>query len=320
MCMRPEFTFLTLVISGPKSLGKNIDVFLRPLIDDLKRLWLSGVETFDSFRKQNFTMRAMLMWTITDFPGYGMVPGWSTHGRLSCPYCMEMTRAFYLQNGRKISFFDCHRQFLPASHQYRMDTTHFLKGRFEFGPPPPRLDGHSVRLRVATLLDVLFGNPSVNQTIFGFGETHNWVKRSIFWELPYWEDNLIRHTLDVMHCEKNFFDNIIHTVMDDSSSKDNVKSRMDLPLYCDREELHLYYDRSGSLCKPNPSYALNTNKKRCLCTWLKHVQFPDGFASNIARCVNLAELRLVGLKSHDCHIFMQRLIPIAFHGLLPDSI
>ncbi|GLT24911.1 hypothetical protein SLA2020_000730 [Shorea laevis] len=320
MCMRPEFTFLTLVISGPKSPGKNIDVFLRPLIDDLKRLWSSGVETFDSFHKQNFTMRVMLMWTITDFPGYGMVSGWSTHGRLSCPYCMEMTCAFYLQNGRKISFFDCHRQFLPASHSYRMDTTQFLKGRCEFGPPPPRLDGHSVRLRVAALPDVLFGNPSVNQTIFGFGETHNWVKRSIFWELPYWEDNLIRHNLDVMHCEKNFFDNIIHTVMDDSSSKDNVKSRMDLPLYCDREELQLYYDRSGSLCKPNASYALNTDKKRCLCTWLKHVRFPDGFASNIARCVNLAELRLVGLKSHDCHIFMQRLIPIAFRGLLPDSI
>ncbi|GKV13406.1 hypothetical protein SLEP1_g24414 [Rubroshorea leprosula] len=282
MCMRLEFTFLTLVISGPKSPGKNIDVFSRPLIDDLKRLWSSGIETFDSFHKQNFTMRAMVMWTIMDFPGYGM--------------------------------------FLPASHSYKMDTTHFLEGRFEFGPPPPRLDGHSVRLRVATLPDVLFGNPSVNQTIFGFGETHNWVKRSIFWELPYWEDNLIRHNLDVMHSEKNFFDNIIHTIMDDSSSKDNVKSRMDLPLYCDREELHLYYDCSGSLCKPNASYALNTDKKRCLCTWLKHVRFPDGFASNIACCVNLAELRLVRLKSHDCNIFMQRLIPIAFRGLLLDSI
>ncbi|GLT51208.1 hypothetical protein SLA2020_246340 [Shorea laevis] len=56
MCMRPEFTFLTLVISGPKNPGKNIDVFLRPLIDDLKQLWSSGVETFDNFRKQNFTM------------------------------------------------------------------------------------------------------------------------------------------------------------------------------------------------------------------------------------------------------------------------
>ncbi|GLT26271.1 hypothetical protein SLA2020_013530 [Shorea laevis] len=116
MCMRPEFTFLTLVISGPKSPRKNIDFFLRPLIDDLKRLWLSGVETFDSFRKQNFTMQAMLMLTITDFPGYGMVSRWSMHGRLSCPYCMEMTRAFYLQYGRKISFFDCHQQFRPASH------------------------------------------------------------------------------------------------------------------------------------------------------------------------------------------------------------
>ncbi|GLT87170.1 hypothetical protein SLE2022_052680 [Rubroshorea leprosula] len=185
-----------------------------------------------------------------------------------------------------------------------MDATQFLKGHLEFGPLPPRLDGHSVRLRVVALPDVLFGNLSVNQTIPGFGETHNWVKCSIFWELPYWGDNLIRHNLDVMHCENNFFDNIIHTVMNDSSSKDNVKSRMDLPLYCDREELHLYYDSSGSRCKLNASYALDTDKKRCLCTWLKNVRFPDGFASNITHCVNLAELRLVGLKSHDCHIFM----------------
>ncbi|GLT87969.1 hypothetical protein SLE2022_060170 [Rubroshorea leprosula] len=36
MCMHLEFTFLTLVISGPKNPGKNIDVFLRPLIDNLK--------------------------------------------------------------------------------------------------------------------------------------------------------------------------------------------------------------------------------------------------------------------------------------------
>ncbi|GKV21627.1 hypothetical protein SLEP1_g31588 [Rubroshorea leprosula] len=199
MCMRPEFTFLTLVISGPKSPSKNIDVFLHPLIDDLKRLWSSGIETFDSFRKQNFTIRAMLMWTITDFPRYGMVSGWSTHGRLSCPYCMEMTRAFYLQYGCKICFFDCHRQFLPTSHSYRMDASQFLKGHLEFDPPPPRLDGHSVRLRVAALPDVLFGNPSVNQKILKFGETHNWVKQSIFWELSYWGDNLIRQNLDVMH-------------------------------------------------------------------------------------------------------------------------
>ncbi|GLT98215.1 hypothetical protein SLE2022_157290 [Rubroshorea leprosula] len=75
MCMQPEFTFLTLVIASPKSLGKNIDVFLQPLIEDLKMLWSIGVETYDSYRKQNFIMQAMLMWTVIDFLGDGMMAG-----------------------------------------------------------------------------------------------------------------------------------------------------------------------------------------------------------------------------------------------------
>lgn len=41
-----------------------------------------------------------------------------------------------------------------------------------------------------------------------------WRKRSIFWNLPYWSTNLIRHNLDVMHIEKNVFENVFETVMD----------------------------------------------------------------------------------------------------------
>jgi len=33
-----------------------------------------------------FFMKAALMWTINDFPAYGMLSGWSTHGRLACPW------------------------------------------------------------------------------------------------------------------------------------------------------------------------------------------------------------------------------------------
>jgi len=29
---------------------------------------------------------------------------------------------------------------------------------------------------------------------------------------------------------------------------------------------------------------------------------------------------LYGMKSHDCHMFMQTLIPLAFHDLLPEGI
>jgi hypothetical protein len=45
--MTRPFMFLTMMISGPKNPGKKLDVFLRPLIDELKNLWSVGVETYD---------------------------------------------------------------------------------------------------------------------------------------------------------------------------------------------------------------------------------------------------------------------------------
>ncbi|GKV21388.1 hypothetical protein SLEP1_g31372 [Rubroshorea leprosula] len=71
---------------------------LCPLIDKLKELWYNGVKTYDSFRHQHFMMRVALMWTISDFLRYSMLSGLSTHGRLSCSYCQENSKAFHLLN------------------------------------------------------------------------------------------------------------------------------------------------------------------------------------------------------------------------------
>ena len=38
-CMKDPFFFMSMLIPGPKSPGNDIDVFLRPLIDELKELW-----------------------------------------------------------------------------------------------------------------------------------------------------------------------------------------------------------------------------------------------------------------------------------------
>ncbi|GKC78545.1 hypothetical protein Tco_1129319 [Tanacetum coccineum] len=66
--MKEFLCMLTLLIPGLKSPGKDIDVYLRPLIDDLKVLWaLKGVETIDVATGQKFNMRAMVLWTINDF-------------------------------------------------------------------------------------------------------------------------------------------------------------------------------------------------------------------------------------------------------------
>jgi hypothetical protein len=56
-----------------------------------------------------------------------------------------------------------------------------------------------------------------------------WKKKSIFFRLPYWKDNLLRHNLDVMHIEKNVMDNILRTLLDmKDKSKDNLQARQDL--------------------------------------------------------------------------------------------
>ena len=48
------------------------------------------------------------------------------------------------------------------------------------------------------------------------------------YELPYWETLRLRHNIDVMHTEKNIFDNIFYTMLDDKKkSKDTLKSRHD---------------------------------------------------------------------------------------------
>lgn len=66
----------------------------------------------------------------------------------------------------------------------------------------------------------------------------SWKKKIIFFELPYWKHNVIRHNLDSMHIEKNVCDNIIGTLLNGDKSKDNVKSRLDFVEIGIRPELH----------------------------------------------------------------------------------
>jgi len=105
MCMRPEFMFLSMVILSLSSPGRNIDVYLWPLIDELTQLWSSGALTYDISRKHNFVIRTALMWIINDFLAYGMVSGWSMNEKLACSYYIENNKAFTLTNGVKLQFF-----------------------------------------------------------------------------------------------------------------------------------------------------------------------------------------------------------------------
>jgi hypothetical protein len=118
-------------------------------------------------------MRAALMWTINDFPAYGMVSGWNTHGKLACPYCMQHNKTFTLTNGGKASFFYCHRHLLSPNHRYRKNKNDFFVGRVEKDVAPPRLSGEELFDVVLKYGDIMFGLQSGKQKFPSFGLTHN---------------------------------------------------------------------------------------------------------------------------------------------------
>jgi len=75
----------------------------------------------------------------------------------------------------------------------------------------------------------------------GYTSAHHWHKQSIFWQLPYWKDLLLRQNFDVMHIEIFFSDNYMNTLLNvQDKIKNSLKSRLDLAEICNRLYLHIH--------------------------------------------------------------------------------
>ncbi|XP_021979379.1 uncharacterized protein LOC110875489 [Helianthus annuus] len=125
LCMRESTFMLTLLIPGPKSPGKDMDVFLRPLVDELKQLWQSGIRTKDAATNTYFTMKAALFWTINDFPARSSLSAWRGQGYMACPTCNQDTPSIRVIG--KCAYVG-HRRFLDANHPWRTSLVSTLTG------------------------------------------------------------------------------------------------------------------------------------------------------------------------------------------------
>jgi hypothetical protein len=67
LCHKRKYLLLTILISGPTQPSVDMDVFLEPLIEDLKKLWEEGVAMWNEFRREPFTLKAMIFVTINDY-------------------------------------------------------------------------------------------------------------------------------------------------------------------------------------------------------------------------------------------------------------
>jgi len=106
---------------------------------------------------------------------------------------------------------------------------------------------------------------------------------------------------------------------DPHKSKDIDNARRDLHNLGIRYELHFYED-GNRLMKPAAEYTFSEANRMKFCRFVRSVQFLDGFASNLSKNVAQNDSRVVGLKSHDCHVIMQRLLPVECRSLVNKTI
>ncbi|GJT20562.1 tetratricopeptide-like helical domain, DYW domain protein [Tanacetum coccineum] len=82
------------------------------------------------------------------------------------------------------------------------------------------------------------------------GENLLWKKKSVFFDLEYWELNLLRHNLDVMHIEKNMSDNILGTLLDlDGKTKDKENTWLCAKVLDPSELDKMEYQLVRTLCE-----------------------------------------------------------------------
>ncbi|XP_020888558.1 uncharacterized protein LOC110230330 [Arabidopsis lyrata subsp. lyrata] len=215
LCMKKENIMLTLLIPGPQQPGNSIDVYLEPLIDDLNHLWKKGELTYDAFSKNIFTLKAMLLWTISDFPAYGNLAGCKVKGKMGCPICGKNTDSMWLKFSRKHVFM-CHRKGLAPTHSYR-DKKAWFDGKAEHGRKARILTGREISQNLRNFKND-FGNAKESgrkrkrteyldsgsdiddesseseeeeEVAVDEEELSRWKKRSILFKLEYWEVCLI---------------------------------------------------------------------------------------------------------------------------------
>ncbi|XP_028091354.1 uncharacterized protein LOC114291688 [Camellia sinensis] len=229
LCMKRKFMMLSLLISGPQQPGNDIDVYLAPLIDDLKMLW---------------------------------------EGYYACPICSEGTCSHRLKYGKKNTYVG-HIKFLPRYHPYRRQKKAFNGEQgFELAPIP--LTGEEILNKVEGLVTI-------------------WGKKN-------------KKALHV-----------------GGKTKDGINSRIDLVEMGLREKLAPQIGEKRTYLSP-ACYTLSKEEKRRVCTTLLELKVPEGYSSNLGSRVSMQDLKLYGLKSHDYHVLMQQLLPVAIRSVLPKHV
>jgi hypothetical protein len=98
--------------------------------------------------------------------------------------------------------------------------------------------------------------------------------------------------------------------------KDHKNARKDLKELDNRPELYSKETEAGTNL-PVALTTLSKEERKEFCRFLHDLKVPSGYSSNFKRLVSVKDLKMNFnlMKSHDCHVLMAALLPVALRGI-----
>src|SRR3954463_8819149 len=150
------------------------------------------------------------------------------------------------------------------------------------------------------------------------------------------------HSLDVMHIMKNVTESLFDTLLNmPEKTKDGPKETHDLKLLGIKKDLwypdsegddddddktkegtqgHHKRSKKNEVMLRAACFTLSEEELHQLFMCLLGVKFPHGYAGKIRRYLDLAKKRFNGMKSHDCHVLMTQILPVAIRGIMDEHV
>jgi hypothetical protein len=168
---------MPVLIQIPKQLGNDIDVYLRPLVEELLLLWNStGVHVWDEYKQEHFDLRALLFIIINVWPALSNLSRQSNKGYNARTHCFDDMESIFLKKCQKVIYMG-HRRFLPLNHALRKRDKNF-KGKAKHRTKPDNHSGEDVFNMVKTYMYSLERDLAANLFRMMLTDTHPCGRRS----------------------------------------------------------------------------------------------------------------------------------------------
>jgi hypothetical protein len=123
-----------------------------------------------------------------------------------------------------------------------------------------------------------------------------------------------------MHVTKNVCVNLLGFLGVYGKTKDTPEAQEDQQRMKDPNNMHPQNKADKGHHLSPASYALTKAEKEIFFEVLSSIKVSFSFSLNIKGIINMTEKKFQNLKSHDCHVIMMQLLPVALRGLLPENV